>query len=198
MSLSRLLSRLAGFGRNERGATAVIVALTGVVLIGFVGMVVDIGRVMVVQRQLQAATDAAALAGAYNIEAGTAVATATAYSSTAGQKNAAPDYTATMVSGFPKLKCLTSTNVTCVGTPLANAIAVKQQAVVPMYFAQIFGTSSMTVTSSATASAKGGTGQPLSVMIILDATSYHRVRTTPTAAARSLGPHGSKDARWRE
>ncbi len=172
--MSAFLRRLGAFGRDERGATAIIVAIAGTLLIGLTGFVVDIGRVLAVQRELQASTDAAALAGAYNIPSGTAVATATNYSSVSGDKNASTTYTATMVSGYPLLKCLTSTGVTCVtvgSQASANAIQVKQQAIVPMFFAQIFGVSTMTVTSIATASARGGQGQHLSVMIILDATN---------------------------
>ena len=169
-----LLRRLRDFRRDELGATAIIVAIAGTLLIGLTGFVVDIGRVLAVQRELQASTDAAALAGAYNIPAGTAVTTATNYSSVTGDKNASSTYTATMVSGYPLLKCLTSTGVTCVtvgSQTSANAIQVKQQAIVPMFFAQIFGVNTMTVTSIATASARGGQGQHLSVMIILDATN---------------------------
>ncbi len=174
MNLSACLRRLGGFGRDERGATAIIVALSGVMLIGMMGLVVDVGRVMVAQRALQAATDAAALAGAYNIPAGTAVTAATTYSATSGQKNASASYTTTMVSGYPLLECLTSTGVTCVtvgAQASANAIQVKQQTIVPMFFAQVFGVNTMTVTAVSTAGARGGQGQNLSVMIILDATN---------------------------
>ena len=56
------------------------------------GFVIDIGHVMFVQRQLQAATDAAALAGAHDINCcttgGSAITVANSYSAIVGGKNA--------------------------------------------------------------------------------------------------------------
>ncbi len=49
--------------RDDRGASAVVVALLLVVFIGFAALVVDMGYAYTVKRQLQAAADAAALAG---------------------------------------------------------------------------------------------------------------------------------------
>ncbi len=83
----------------------------------------------------QASTDAAALAGALEIGSTTInpVTTATSYeSATSGNQNAASNLNVTMASGYPVLKCFTSTGVTCVsgmsGVPAANGIQVKQQA----------------------------------------------------------------------
>jgi hypothetical protein len=50
--------------RREGGAIAIIVALTLVVLIGFAGLVLDLGRLYVNKTELQNATDACALAAA--------------------------------------------------------------------------------------------------------------------------------------
>jgi Putative Tad-like Flp pilus-assembly len=106
---------------------------------GFTGLAVDVGYVYYAVAKLQAA---AALAGAQDINAsagGTAIATATSYSAVAGKKNAGAALTATMASGYPKLKCLTSTGVSCTGPDSANAIQVKQQATLPLYFGQVLG-----------------------------------------------------------
>lgn len=46
---------------NERGATAVLVAILLVILLGFVALAVDIGRLYAEKSQLQSAADAAAL-----------------------------------------------------------------------------------------------------------------------------------------
>lgn len=56
--------RMKAFSRNESGAVAIITAILMVVLLGFLALVVDIGRIAVVQNELQDAADAAALAGA--------------------------------------------------------------------------------------------------------------------------------------
>ena len=69
-----------------------ILLMTGVlmaIMIVLVALVVDIGHTRLVQRQLQAGVDAAALAGAQDLPVATAaVATANEYSPTPGSKNA--------------------------------------------------------------------------------------------------------------
>lgn len=181
-SISSLISRLRGFGRDKNGVTAVTVALSMTVIIGMAGFVIDIGHVMYVQRQMQASTDAAALAGARELNCcvtSTAIATATAYSatwtssSTVGtNKNAhstAP-YTK-FVTGYPMLKCFTSTGVSCAGPDAANGIVVKQTATVPMWFASIFGLTSIPITTTATAGGTGGLAQTLDIDFVLDTTA---------------------------
>src|SRR5687768_1328301 len=53
--------------RNERGATAVLVAVLVVVLIGISGFTIDLGSAYVSKRNLQKATDAGALAAAQEL-----------------------------------------------------------------------------------------------------------------------------------
>lgn len=166
------------FWNDQRGVSAAIAALFLVSVTGMTGMVIDFGHVYMVQRSLQASTDSAALAGAYNIPNSTAITTATNYSAVAGDKNASKGITVTMVSGYPVLKCLTdqvSNLGSCSGTELAttgaNYIQVRQQATVPTYFLRLAGIPSLTVTATATAGAKGSGGQALNVMILLDTTS---------------------------
>nr|WP_281722355.1 Tad domain-containing protein [Nitrosomonas nitrosa] len=50
--------------RKERGAVAVIVALSLVVLVGFVGLALDLGKLFVAKTELQNSADACALAAA--------------------------------------------------------------------------------------------------------------------------------------
>ncbi|HEX3919060.1 MAG TPA: TadE/TadG family type IV pilus assembly protein [Caulobacteraceae bacterium] len=183
-SISAFFGRMRGLWGDRRAATAVTVALLTPVLVGSAGFVIDIGHIAVVQRQLQASTDAAALAGGYQIPSNTAVATATTYST----KNAPTGVTATMVTGYPALKCLTSTGVTCAGTERtggANAIQVSEQAVVPMWFAQILGFNNFTVTATSTAGARGGIGEALNVMIVLDTTAS--MSSGPTSIDNNCG-----------
>ncbi len=168
--------KLSRFRASERGATAIIVALLMTAIVGMVGFVIDVGHVMYVQRQLQAATDSAALAGAHDINCcttgGSAVTVANSYSAIAGGKNAiGGGVTATMLSGYPSLKCLASTGVSCTGSDNANAIVVKQQAVVPMWFAQILGVSNMTITATSTAGVTGGPPKSLDIELVLDTTA---------------------------
>jgi Flp pilus assembly protein TadG len=66
--------------RGERGQVLVVVALALVALLGIAAFSIDVGYAYYAKRQLQSATDAAALAGAQDLpNATTALATATSY-----------------------------------------------------------------------------------------------------------------------
>jgi hypothetical protein len=76
-----------------------------------------------------------------------------------------------MVQAYPKLSCLTSTGVVCGASNTGdNAVAVSQTATVPTTFLRVFGFNSWTLMATATASAKGGSGNPHNVMLIVDTT----------------------------
>jgi hypothetical protein len=53
---------------RQRGAVAMIIALAAVVLIGFLGVVVDLGRLHVMKTELQNAADGCALAAAFELD----------------------------------------------------------------------------------------------------------------------------------
>lgn len=53
---------------RERGAVAIAVALSMVVLLGFLGIVIDLGRLFIVKTELQNAADACALAAALELD----------------------------------------------------------------------------------------------------------------------------------
>lgn len=57
---------------RHRGAVLVLVAIAGAVLIGFLGVVVDLGRLFVTKTELQSAMDACALAAAEELRPGAA------------------------------------------------------------------------------------------------------------------------------
>ena len=76
-----------------------------------------------------------------------------------------------MVSGYPALKCLTWTGVTCVGANNANAIVVKQQSSINTWFASLFGVKTITVTATSTAGMGGGKPKPMNVMLVIDTTA---------------------------
>jgi hypothetical protein len=173
---------------EQSGAVLAMVAAALVGIAGVGALSVDVGYIVLQQRVLQTTADAAAMAGALDIgTGGTPIATATSYSAVAGNKNARPHLSATMVGGYPQLKCFNSTGVVCttnqMPTTLANAIQVKQQAAVPLFFGRIFGLPSITIHATSTASASGGVGvpHPLNVAFILDTTgSMGSQSTDPT------------------
>jgi Flp pilus assembly protein TadG len=156
--------------REEHGQVMPVMVVLMVGFMGMTAMSVDLGRCFSGYRELQASTDAAALAGAQTLPSSSAVTEATLYSSQSGDMNVQNNLpTVSMVSGYPKVKCLTSLGVGCPGPAGGNAIQVQQQMTVPLYFARIFGKNTMTLTATATASI-GGIPKPYNVAVIVDTT----------------------------
>ena len=165
--------KLNRFTTDERGAVAIMMVLWMLGMTGFCCLVVDFGQVFMAKRVLQSSTESAALAGAANINVGsggTAISMATSYGGATGGKNADPRFSIAMASGYPQLKCFTSTGVSCAGPDSANGIVVRQTMTVPLVFGKLFGVSNVTFSATATASGRGGGQQLLDVMLVLDTT----------------------------
>ena len=101
--------------------------------IGMAGLTLDLGRAYASYRELQTATDAAALAGAYAMSASSAtqasvLSAVTAYSSATGGANANGNLPGVAVSTtFKCLTFVTNSGVFCDASPLgANTIQVVQ------------------------------------------------------------------------
>src|SRR5208337_1206104 len=158
---------------GQRGQSIVTILIGLIALVGVGALVVDIGQLYYSYLQLQAATQAAALAGGAvlsNDTANQAIATATSYSAAKGDLNAYSNLTNVTMSAA--VKCLTSTGIICTASPAnANAITVTETATVNSLFAKVLGFSTWTLSATATASAKGGYNGPYNVEIILDTTS---------------------------
>ena len=173
--MKRLLLLLRRLHGDRSGMAAAFLALTMVATVGTAAYVVDMGNVMVAHRQLQAATDAAALAGAADInccaQAGQAVRTARTFSAQNGSNNATTRMTVAIAPGYPILRCVAVTGVSCTGPDNANAIVVRQTATIPMIFARIVGIRTMDIAAISTAAANAGKPKPLDVMIVLDTTA---------------------------
>ncbi len=170
----KLKSVLSRLHHDRRGSMAVMMAAATLLFVGIGAVVVDIGYLFHVRSILQASADKAALAGAQDINCcknspGKAVTTAISYSAVKGNMNADPKLNITMESGYPSLRCFTSTGIPCSGPDSANGIVVKQQTDVPVFFARIFGSSSLPISVTSVAG-KGGAVQPADVVIILDTT----------------------------
>jgi hypothetical protein len=165
-----------------------VIAFMMVALVGMMGLVLDVGHLYMCQRELQASADASALAAATAMAGATThplattaagvMAYATNYSSLTGKQNAHSNLpNVTMVSGYPVLKCLTTLQaqgISCVGYIPDNAVQVKLQTVVPMYFARLFGFSTLTLQATATAAKGGGPSRPYNIAIVLDSTGSQR------------------------
>ena len=167
-------SRLFCLVHDERGQVLPVMAVMLVALLGITGLVVDMGHVGYCRSQMQASTDAAALAGAQALPQSSATSVATNYSAVSGGSNVKKSLpNVTMVTGYPKTLCLNTLKAmgqACSSPTNANAIQVKQQVVIPMYFASVLGFKSYTITTTATAAMRGSTPTPYNVAIILDTT----------------------------
>jgi hypothetical protein len=178
MVRGRLRSLLLGLLKNECGQVLPIAAVIFVALLGMAGLAIDVGHVFYCNRALQADADAAALAGGGSMRTATSpaavIAASTSFSAVSGSVNATGTLpNVTMASGYPLLKCLTTLQnlgIACVGAVPYNALQVQEQAVVPMYFAALFGLKTMTVTASATAASRGGGPSPYNVALVIDTT----------------------------
>jgi Flp pilus assembly protein TadG len=174
--------RVAG---DESGQALVLVAITMVVLLGFVGLAIDVGNAYFTQRELQKAADAAALAGALELpNAAAATAVAQQYGAAGGEKNEATmvkDATTTVST-----RCLASLGCTPSRGVTTNVIAVKETANVPTYFAGLFGVDSFEVSATATACSPCA-AQPLDIMIVLDRTGSMCQLSLPTGIVSDPG-----------
>lgn len=160
---------------DEGGQVLPWVVVMMLAILGVTALVVDVGRAMVVQRQLQASADAAALAAAETI-AGTSTTFETYgsnYSSATGDKNSYTGVTVNTPTVTPL--CLTTVStwgITCTtasgSVTVPNAVSVTESAAVPTLFASIFGKS--TVTVSATSTAARARPMPYNIALIVDST----------------------------
>ncbi len=156
---SKVCSRL----RHEEGGQVIaFAAISLLAVIGMAAYVIDVGNDYRAHRQLQAAADAAAVAGAEQLpNVAAATAAAQQYSASAGGKNLSgslPGVTTTVTT-----KCIS-------GIPCnpANTIVVTQTATVPSIFGQVLGLGSATVSAKSTAAMAGGQPKPLHVMFLID------------------------------
>ena len=168
------ISRPQNSPRNrngQRGQSLLLMTGLLVILLGMAAFVIDLGNAYFSSRQLQAATDAAALAGAEDLPNTSAASTAAKYSAVSGSLNAHSNLsTVAMAAGYPQLKCLTSVGVPCLPPAAMNAITVRETATVPTFFARIWGVKTLSIAATATAVARGGSAAPFNVMIVLDTT----------------------------
>ena len=165
--------------RNQSGQVLPWIVLMSTILLGFTGMVLDLGRAYIGYRLLQSATDAAALAGAQNLKSSNASTIAKNYSALTGSKNAQSSFftSVTVLPGYPDFECLgsiTAMGVGCItpnNAPVgANAVQVIEQATIPTFFSEVFGIGQMTLTATSTAAVVGARATPMNIAIIIDTT----------------------------
>jgi hypothetical protein len=171
---NEVLLRRAHQGR--RGQVLIFFTLWLPMFFGMAALVVDFGYVYLANAELNASTQAAALAGAWAMsQPGATVASTTAAITTFSAGNGDANLKGVaMVGGSPSFKCLNTLTsvfgIQCYGPSGSNAITVSQQVKAPLMFLRMFGGSWATLTATATASIKGATVEPYNVAIVVDAT----------------------------
>jgi Flp pilus assembly protein TadG len=158
---------------GQSGQTLPLVVAFMVILIVFVGLVVDFGNVYRVRQALRASTDAAAAAGAgqltmsYPADASAAVTQAKLYTSSSGGRNPIPGVTPGNVNQTVTTSCVGSnSNIPC---NTANTVTVNQTVAVPTYFLRLLGFNSITVSANAQACSPCNS-VPLDIQLVVDRT----------------------------
>ena len=138
--MQRLMARL----RDERGATAIIVALTMAIVLGMAALVIDVGASQARRAQLQEAADAAALAIAQQCVSAAATTVASCASSVIGGASSTAQQLAV---------ANVNDHTVTVSTPTFTASTVKVTAKSDQvgFFSRIFGVDSTTLQASAKA-----------------------------------------------
>lgn len=169
-SISFAYRRIGALWRDRSSSTVVMLAVALPTLVGVFGMSIDVGAALVAKRQLDSATQGAAMAGAYEmLTSSTQSAVQTAITN---WNTANPPSGVTIAStSTPTLSCVTSSSVlpTC-NNSTPNAVSVTQTATVNTHFLKAFGVSSFSLSSTASAATGGGNAQSVNIMFILDAT----------------------------
>ncbi len=180
---------------DESGQTIALVAFTLIVLMGFIGLVIDMGRVYYSYRLLKTSTEAAALAGAQALpNSALAQSQAKLYSAVSGNKNAYPNLPGVQMPSLPTVSCLSSVGLSCldstgavVSSGGANALQVTQTVSVPMTFLALVGAQPITLTATATATMKGASRAPYNVAVVIDSTDSMNNRDSDPLNAMCTG-----------
>jgi Putative Flp pilus-assembly TadE/G-like len=184
---------MKGFGRSliqilkqDSGQILYLAAPLCIVFLGMAGLTIDVGNAYVAYRELQASTDAAALAGAYALVQSGATTTSvsnmiSSYSSVSGQKNASVNLPGAAVT--TTFRCVSDAPA-LVSAPCAasstgyNVVQVMQTAQVPTIFISALNvfqvnhaSTSITLRDYATATMMSGFDKQLNVAIVVDTTN---------------------------
>ncbi len=168
--------------RGQRGQILPLVVMALVALLGIAAFAIDVGYAYYAKRQLQSATDAAALAGAQDLPNGTtALATAASYASANTPAN---------LSGLTftyQVKC-TNTAVIATGCNAAvnpNQLTVTGSASTNTWFAKIFGITHFDVAAHANACSPCAS-TPVDIVLAVDRTGSMCSPTGPGGTCTDL------------
>ena len=164
--------------KETSGQTMFIAAAALSAIVGLSGMAVDFSHGYYALEQLQASTNAAAMAGAFAMPNTTQAASNIAnYSSKAKGLNTSPLLNSAVATPtFLCLNTLVKQGLACVSSTGStsgtfNAVRVVQTANAPTWFGSMFGLPNFNLTAVSTAAYNGGAGSPWNVAIVLDTTA---------------------------
>ena len=154
--------------KDETGQVLMVAALAMAMMLVCVALVVDIGKAYLVQRQLQAGVDAAALAGAQHLPDPTEAQTvAHDYGPSTGEKNEVK--IGSNVTTSVTMRCVTSAPGCNPTLGHYNAVRVHATSDVSLLFARILGIHKLKVKATGTACSPCS-AKPLDIMFVLDRT----------------------------
>jgi Flp pilus assembly protein TadG len=190
----------SGRRRDEAGIALVVVALSMVVLLGFLGVAIDTSYLRTVKQCMQTAADAAALAGASELSYGDVTSAAQADAATNGFTNGVNGVTVT-VNNPPQ----TASDPHYNDSKYVEAIISQN---VPTMFGKIFGTKTVTVSArseahlgsspncffvsspSATFQVNGGSLTAQCGLVVSSSASVAFQSNGATISATSISVHG--------
>jgi hypothetical protein len=180
----RVQSLIVQILENERGQIIPWMALLSTVIIGVAGLSIDLGHAFVAYRELQASTDAAALAGAYALGQGSSTqasvtSTVDLYAITSGGANFNTSLPSPTVSvTFSCVSDSIMVQATCADSGTGdNVVHVTQTATIPTFFIRVLSAiginsaKSLTLTAKASATMASGANDQVNVAIIFDSTN---------------------------
>lgn len=177
--------------RDERGQSAVVIAISLLTLMALSGAAVETGHVYYAYRLLQASTNAATLAAGEAMPyigakgdgagAGSSWGYLYQYSSQQGGLNAKSlltnvsivprFYCSTTLSNDPyDMPCYSPATGSCTSGSTCNALQVTQTATVNLWFGGLLGMPRMTMSATAYAAMRGETALPYNIAVIMDTT----------------------------
>ncbi len=160
-SIKKICAKLRHFGDDRSGAVAMMFAATFIPILAFVGIAIDYSRASNLRVQLQAAADAAAMAGAVS-KTDTTLARITAAENSFDANTASAKHNAT---------------VTRTATPTSGQVTVTATATMPTVFMQILGTHEVTINAQSTVHYGQG-GKKLELALVLDTTGSMNYSTS--------------------
>jgi hypothetical protein len=141
---------------HRRGQTLIIVALMFVMLLGFVGLVVDVGRIFIELAQLRRAVDSASLSAAAQFREGRGISEMTAIARELMEVNGVTPTTITVDN------CQTDATL-CPTTPPRKFVRITAGSVVRMTFLSLLGINQIPISSTAV-----GEAASLDVVLVID------------------------------